>query len=139
MAAAGTRQGQGGRRQNEVSEIPDRLADGHRGDRLQQGQSDALKEEAVVSRHKAALRAGPGRAGPGGRGLPPQHRGRGRELGAGTRCGPGAAGGIPAAPCCEAGASGAVRASRPQPPARCPAPRRGPGGRAGPGFGPGGR
>lgn len=64
MAAAGTRQGQGGRRQNEVSEIPDCLADGHRGDRLQQGQSDALKEEAVVSRHKRGRRhCGPGRAG----------------------------------------------------------------------------
>lgn len=66
MAAAGTRQGQGGRRQNEVSEIPDCLADGHRGDRLQQGQSDALKEEAVVSRHKRGRRhCGPGRAGQG--------------------------------------------------------------------------
>lgn len=92
MAAAGTRQGQGGRRQNEVSEIPDCLADGHRGDRLQQGQSDALKEEAVVSRHKRGRRhCGPGRAGQGGgrcawpsagrggtggRGVPPRHDGR---------------------------------------------------------------
>lgn len=63
MAAAGTRQGQGGRRQNEVSEIPDCLADGHRGDRLQQGQSDALKEEAVVSRHRGRAALRPGRDG----------------------------------------------------------------------------
>lgn len=54
MAAAGTKQGTGGRRQNEVSEIPDCLADGHRGDRLQPGQPDALKEEALVSRRRSA-------------------------------------------------------------------------------------
>lgn len=83
MAAAGTRQGQGGRRQNEVSEIPDCLADGHRGDRLQQGQSDALKEEAVVSRHKRGrghcglgrARAAAGRAGAAA-GAPRGHEGR---------------------------------------------------------------
>lgn len=87
MAAAGTRQGQGGRRQNEVSEIPDCLADGHRGDRLQQGQSDALKEEAVVSRHRGRLC---GRAGTGGRAavafrrtVPPRARGCRTRLRAG--------------------------------------------------------